>query len=82
MSKIRQALELFEALPDDGSGVEPGWMRGMAWGWYGHLLLRGTQQDRELARGAFERALQLEPELQIARAGLESLADSGDAGGG
>jgi tetratricopeptide (TPR) repeat protein len=80
LRRIRHALKLFESPPSDNSGIDPDWNQGLAWSWYGQALLRGTAEDRRRARQAFERALEIEPELVSAQRTLRSLDDEAITG--
>jgi hypothetical protein len=70
---MQRALELYETPFVDPAGIDPDWNHGLAWSWYGQALLRGSDEDRRRARQAFERALEIEPELMDARKMLASL---------
>ncbi|HXV76681.1 MAG TPA: PQQ-binding-like beta-propeller repeat protein [Candidatus Polarisedimenticolaceae bacterium] len=80
LARVREALELFERESTDESGIEPGWCHGLAWSWYGEALMRGTEEEREPARRAFERALEIDADLATARRMLAELTEQAPGG--
>lgn len=67
LQRLRDALSLFESAPAENSLAEPDWGHATTWYAYGRALLAGGAPDRDGARAAFERALEIEPRLDAAR---------------
>ena len=75
LEKLERGLELFEAGGENRSGVDQDWGRALAWAGYGQALLRGPEPDPDRARQVLRRALEIEPQLALARRLLASLDD-------
>ena len=75
MQGFRRAAELF-ALGAPADPIRPEWGHSQAWAWLG--IAHRDRGETELARAAFERALEINPEFGWVRNGLLYELDKGD----
>ena len=73
LALLGRALDRFAATADEPPTAYPGWGHATAWVWYGEALVELRPEDRQEARAAFRRALELAPDLAAARQALAAL---------